>query len=119
MEAKQLMVGNYLERYNKVTGVKDIIKVGGDTPFLAFEFMTTLQFNPIPLTEEWLLNFGFRKREGQTYYHLKFDKTWVSLDSILVKWYGNDVGGITMIDYVHQLQNLFFALEGEELSVIN
>ena len=71
----------------------------------------------IPLTEEWLLKLGFQKREGQTYYHLKLDKTWVSLDSILVKWYGNDVGGLTMIDYVHQLQNLFFALEGEELQL--
>ncbi len=75
------------------------------------------EMKPIPLTEEWLLKFGFERRHDQKYYHLKFDRTWVSLDSILVKWYGNALGGIMMLDYVHQLQNIFYAINSEELEL--
>ena len=62
---------------------------------------------PIPLTEEWLLKFGFResnkylfkyklglKKRGDNYFY----------DNISIK-------------HVHQLQNLYFALTGEELTL--
>ncbi len=68
----------------------------------------------IPLTEEWLLKFGFDKKgnkgklnvilsgnfgykNGKTYFN-----SWVILES--------------QPKYVNQLQNLYFALTGEELT---
>ena len=69
------------------------------------------EFEPIQLTEEWLLKFGF-ERNGKKLTFWKID---------LVE----DEEGIFSFDeariyidvkYVHQLQNLYFALTGEELT---
>ena len=63
---------------------------------------------PIPLTEEWLVKFGF---ENKT-------KTFV-LNNISIKQQtkGYFFYLSIMIQYVHQLQNLYFALTGEELKI--
>jgi len=63
----------------------------------------------IPLTEEWLVRLGFKFKNGYGYtfvrgYVTKSDKYWIYHD-ICVK-----------INYVHQLQNLYFALTGTELT---
>lgn len=79
-------------------------------------------FSPINLTEEWLLKFGFKK--ARTFDELNrwfiginpvtkdwlFDLVW--LDNATYPFYKN---GHHQIQYVHQLQNLFFALTGTEL----
>jgi len=74
---------------------------------------------PIPITEEWLLKFGFVRKED--YFHLNnkfFSGYAFDLKNFcLVKEYpayGNEFH-TTDIMYVHQLQNLIFALTGEEL----
>lgn len=70
-------------------------------------------FIPIPLTEEWLLKFGF-KQDG--FYNSA--ERWVYLNNILFKGNGHYIlchYPLCMIKYVHQLQNLYFALTGEEL----
>lgn len=113
-----LRVGNYIERYNKVTGIEDVVQVDGGTPFLAFKGMATLIFNPIPLTEEWMLNFGFNVSEGL------FGESYTLNDiSILTATKGNLCfcwdRFMKEIKYVHQLQNLYFALTGEEITLHN
>lgn len=116
MKATELRIGNYIERHNKVHGEKDIIQVDGGTPLLAFEGMTTLKFNPIPLSEEWLLKFGFIYNDFINGYILDFeDKTLLFMDNGLDLCLMNNES----IDckYVHQLQNLYFALTGEEITL--
>lgn len=77
------------------------------------------QVKPIPLTEEWLLKFGFYKSMSWTYaielkgnlklvYYLG-EKGW----SIGFKSYSD----FSNLEYVHQLQNLYFALTGNELTI--
>lgn len=69
--------------------------------------------NPIPLTEEWLVKFGFNNK-GNKYTidnsriicHLKID----------IKVSGSKYR-LNHIKNVHQLQNLYFALTGEELTI--
>jgi hypothetical protein len=74
---------------------------------------------PIPLTEEWLLKFGFEYRK-----EILFDGWYsklINYNSIRIfkdengffKYYSS----ITYIQHVHQLQNLYFALTGEELTI--
>jgi hypothetical protein len=68
----------------------------------------------IPLTEEWLVKFGFETykfdhKENQ--YRLKDRLVVVRNESFY------DYGSSVKVDYVHQLQNLFFALTGEELTI--
>jgi len=79
--------------------------------------------SPIPLTEEWLLKFGFVT--------LSFGDTERVLDikgsSFIIEFFestgfyhysgGEGVKLSVAIQYVHQLQNLVFALTGEELSL--
>jgi len=73
------------------------------------ESFDTSDVSPIPLTEEWLKRFGFRR----------VNSTWHKLGNLCinishdVEWGGNWMG--IRLKYVHQLQNLYFALTGEEL----
>lgn len=69
---------------------------------------------PIPLTEEWLLKFCFDKnfdfllrKKG---FSICFEKVGNELNCYL------ESIGIN-IQYVHQLQNLYFSLVGEELEL--
>ena len=80
------------------------------------------EFNPIPLTEQWLLDLGFNQNiETQWYIH--FDNMCLTLYEDLPQYIVEihdmemDKSSIFLmsIQYVHQLQNLFFALTQEEL----
>lgn len=70
-------------------------------------FQNMLEF--IPLTEEWLLKFGFKpfckdfSLKGIVIHKRK--RGWVLRKSV------------PDLKYVHQLQNLYFALKGEELNL--
>jgi len=76
---------------------------------------------PIPLTEEWLLKFGFEKQIADDInYHFdwwekgEFNEgfVWQHDKGFCFNFgYGHD------LDYVHTLQNLYFALTGEELTI--
>ena len=79
---------------------------------------------PISLSEEWLLKLGFVKnngKHGEYYSHNVFIRfvIWVDHEGLFVC--GRDeVKGCTAVvesKYVHQLQNLYYALTGEELEV--
>jgi hypothetical protein len=108
--AKELRLGNcvYSCKGGIVTRV-GILQLGGQYPY-----------EPIPLTEEVFLKFGARKYQndhGCDSY--SFD---VKLSSPL-SFYDKNVNGFMcnktsyFVEYVHQLQNLFFALTGEELKM--
>lgn len=71
-------------------------------------------YKPIPLTEERLLKFGLLKTKQNTfllgcYELIKYE------DSYRVTLPKNGI--LATIKYVHQLQNLYFCLTGEELQV--
>jgi hypothetical protein len=72
---------------------------------------------PIPLTEEWLLKFGFKEIIVDSWYSkLAENKNTINISkSGLVAI--NDDKPIRAIEYVNQLQNIYFALTGEELTI--
>jgi hypothetical protein len=78
---------------------------------------TESEYNPIPLTEEWLLKSGF-ERSGDD---LLFDINtmfFVSYnDDEFVHLKSNHLEIIASIKYVHELQNLYFALTNNELII--
>lgn len=74
---------------------------------------------PIPLTPEILEKCGFNKSHhgyvelDKEEFNLAFDET--GLD---IAFHGNDVANsLPHIKNLHQVQNLFFALTGEELTI--
>lgn len=78
---------------------------------------------PIPLTEEWLLKFGFeptrfQKEPHQWWNNGKIEIGHTTKDDVMQYEYLSPTN-TEMVDipYVHQLQNLYFALTGEELEM--
>lgn len=76
------------------------------------------KIRPIKLTEDWLVKFGFIKKYDW-FYKDKFLLGYLTTEDNLQsewKFSGTDCSwNLLNIKYVHQLQNLFFALTGEEL----
>jgi hypothetical protein len=72
---------------------------------------------PIPLTEQWLKDFGFELNDN-AFFYVK-DGLHIQVSNFNIGWgrkwdrYPSDMD--IKIYYVHQLQNLYFALTGEEL----
>lgn len=63
---------------------------------------------PIPLTEEWLLRFGYTKISNNSFI-ITGHCIWICNDLFRC-----DKNGI-VLKHVHQLQNLYFALTNQEL----
>lgn len=71
--------------------------------------------SPIPLTEEILLKIGFRKIGSNEYYLDKF-----MIECFSDGFYFTGGEGVRFgdsIEYLHQLQNMYYALHKEELEV--
>ncbi len=73
-------------------------------------------FEPISLTEEWLLKFGIQGWFGNNRFQIQ--RTTDKLFEVIA-WKNGISFWLCHLEYVHQLQNLYFALTGEELNVIN
>ena len=77
------------------------------------------KLKPIPLTEEWLKRFGYYTSNGPWgTIAVRGDgrKTTYQLDRYGEYWTHDREGYRVDLKYVHQLQNLYFALTGEELN---
>ena len=118
MKANELRIGNLLfDRGDKILRLDywDFMKPAqrmflGDSE--VHPLTEDLEYcKPIPLTEEWLFRFGFVYNPHSIEFHGKnmIFHNWIK-DRGYVSW------GSTQIKYVHQLQNLYFALTGEELT---
>ena len=70
-------------------------------------------FKPIPLTEEWLLKLGFYKYKGDN--SDCFLNGFETACNMRMLFYKGSL--IKNINFVHQIQNLYFALTGEELTI--
>jgi len=125
MKANELRIGNYVQYPN----LKKPIRVS----FIDTTETNTTRAQPIPLTEEWLLKFGFYfviainnrylKDYGAFYFTIMImndDKSYQVSLSNHEKREGESiyVVGLGIIKHVHQLQNLYFALTGEELEML-
>lgn len=78
-------------------------------------------FKPIPLTEEWLVRFGFEKKNSFEFESpctvFYIEKSSIGDYEFCKKPQYDEFGWLKTIKYVHQLQNLYFALIGEELTI--
>lgn len=92
--------------------------------------ITNSDLSPIPLTEEWLMKFCFHKDNYGVFEKVKNNLPYVSGCEIEFwtkkekdEWdicVGKDIDSLHLlatIKYVHTLQNLYFALTGEELKI--
>ena len=109
MNAKELRLSNlFIE--SKTNTVISIIGLTKEIITFSGNFKNDWQAKPIPLTEEWLVKFGFYKDKLEVgLYHFN------DLEIFLPNYFTWKTQFIDNIKYVHQLQNLYFALTNEEL----
>lgn len=124
MNTQELRLGNLViaddEKTYKVSSISEY-KITVDDEVLSGWWMLD-EIHPIPLTEEWLRKFGFNKWEENTDgaiwgIIIGYD---VCEDLKIVQWYKGErrfERRYLSIKSVHQLQNLFFALTGNELTI--
>ena len=110
MKTSDLRIGNYIklmfnhEDYETLqVTLNDLVSV--DKKQAVYE--------PIPLTEEWLLKFGFEKVREYFTIDNEFE---IFVDN--EKYYLYINSDRLYLHTLHQLQNLYFALTGEELTLI-
>lgn len=139
MKAQELRIGNlvFAPWINKVVEVEEISYMDNSLIYkkelgeYALNDLAIDKYEPIPLTEQWLLKFGFVYSTkpvpddvnpfkglnfGHDFYQLgniEFQSHYISYtDKTIAIWASDNY----TIKYVHQLQNLIFALTGEELT---
>ena len=124
INANELRIGNWVNfRNRKITGkslypyqivftdFKDVILKDAEFVF------KDERLEPIPLSPEILEQCGFELQEGQIPFY-KYGKLFMYFDGTSLS---ANFGHIEQFDveifYLHQLQNLYFALTGTELAI--
>jgi hypothetical protein len=124
MKENELMIGNWVNHTDSYEdGQKKQIQFSESNWYRIGDCIERLEdFEPIPLTEEWLLKFGFEKAVDEniwvnksSYQSLFYQLTFNS--QIGASLYEDSHWIKSNIQYVHQLQNLYFALTNEELKI--
>ena len=117
MKAQELRIGNLIN--DKVTSVKgqvswEILRIIEDKENHTYE--------PIPLTEEWLVKFGLTSVTNHgtlftNYWNKECDCSVDIVNNEVFEYRLNGRKRTLSLMYVHQLQNLYFALTNKELTV--
>ena len=136
IQANEMRIGNKVH-YQTAEG--DILPNTIDWQDLKWLSEDGKSFNlchsPIPLTEEWLVNLGFEiQNKKNNHYVINDPNGYADTHKISIfktineQWhiaFSDTLNGYkdyiptTKIQYVHQLQNLYFDLTGEELTLKN
>lgn len=135
MIANELRIGNWVSNIHDIPMI--VKAIYEDTIYVDFkgnvgalwEFNKYEPFKPIELTEEILLKCGFKHETMfiiKNLYLIEYGDFNFALDEnngfYHVKLSNHSFGhekqvGLGMIKYLHQLQNLYFALTGTELKI--
>jgi hypothetical protein len=123
MKASDLMIGNWI-----INGIGEEFQANAQTigSFFVGEY-TVGPFEPIPITEEWLVKFGATEHPND----IHPDRTLYFIGRFLVaiSKRGLVAFGIPRVEngfmdrllcevrYVHDLQNLYKALTGQDLTI--
>jgi hypothetical protein len=126
LSAKELRIGNYY--YYTCEDFLDERKKWDEVCQIDAQDLVWLEsnpndedFKPIPLTEQWLKDFGFEKELDNSmvkgdiaiFLDRRFKTNLFLRDNQENKWFSFN----SKVEYVHQIQNLYFALTGEELTI--
>ena len=116
IKANELRVGNLIQSSWK----NEPHKVTSDTIYEVEDFPKA--YSPIPLTEQWLLDFGFDKHPNpngtRSWCYYKDRERWVIQSMLDLNSFSFGITPLKPeLNFVHQLQNLFYTLCGKELEL--
>jgi len=116
MEANEVRFNNWVNFKYKGVDYGNVII---DANYFSHYDNKDYEYTPIPLTEEWLIRFGFVAPFGDTANVRRYVKgatthlNFTINDSRIYFAFLNS----EEIKHVHQLQNLYHALKGKELTI--
>ena len=132
MKSTELKIGNYVHPYDRDDIYTSITELRHNLPVLVgYNSYNYDHVYPIKITEEWLLMLGFERLENHVWADgsattrlykkgkLAIEKQDITDGGPWILFRYTRSGGeyITNADFVHQLQNLYFSLTGEELTI--
>lgn len=124
MKPSELRIGNLVYGRSKKIAEVDIYSLTIFAQWEDSKYSQTPPFRPISLTEGWLLKFGFdwdkRNYLLKDLGHAKMELGFFggAYDKMTLLQKDNQMPfGLNHPEYVHQLQNLYFTLTGEELTI--
>lgn len=124
MKASELRIGNSIKINGQIIesiGYMVIMDLAQINKGITNDYLKNLKHEPILLTEEILLEFGFTKGLfGHYHFTLANGFSRLSIFGLTRIELCNTSGtmwGYVGCTYLHQLQNLYFALTGEELTI--
>lgn len=109
LKANELRLGNLVKQ-----GIVE--SIGSSLIQVSDIIYETEVIKPIELTEDWLIKFGFYKKNGYGFINITMKGglyNSLNNDCYIYNYYGLQFN----CKYVHQLQNLYFALTCNELQV--
>lgn len=120
IKVNDIRIGNLITYKNRANGDTQMPVEVGDLFRIEQE---PNGYDPIPLTEEWILKFGFDFVSNRSLWKLFNCPFYIEY---IIAQYRILIRGVTQsvecsefpeLKYVHQLQNLFHALTGQELTI--
>ena len=122
IKSNELRIGNLTKYGDKVCEVSKILRSGFYcTSLEGVDYGNSSQrnYNPIPLTEEWLIKFGFEYRKLTNDHFIKIGfrgNILIVIDQYCYICEPNQKKVfLCNTPQIHKLQKLYFALTGEEL----
>ena len=122
LRTTELRIGNSILNHK---GEIEKVKAIGIEGYVWFDEERNLSVElcqPIPLTEDWLLNFGWEldhnSNDLKSFINYKLDLDAINFSPSRNEFYYNCWEESKCPKYVHELQNVYFALTGEELTLI-
>jgi hypothetical protein len=123
MKPNELKIGNWVKQLKGNTHKfeQEIQFSIDDFELMRSYPMVNVMCEPIKITEEWLLKLGFGKEKSYAFSievieGIFIDITFTISGSVTVKLMNDDFIIVPPhIQYIHQLQNLYHSLKGEEL----
>jgi len=132
MKANELRIGNYINYFTKMVKVIGVSKsmldgssvVGKISGIFIADNGNVINdpdaFDGIPLTEEWLLKFGINPKKCRIVGQAQIGFSIIpneGTSAFYIDYMQDEVTLHAPLDYLHQLQNLYFALTGQELEI--
>lgn len=122
IKSNEIRIGNLLhDGSGRLCRVEEISKNSFKAPAIVGGLTTVDPTHSyIEITKEWLLKFGFYEVAAWMFVNGDYRAEFMLQDRVVtirVKTGNNTSTAIADIIFVHQLQNLYFALTGEELKL--
>jgi hypothetical protein len=124
MKASELRIGNYVLLSGQLHKIIELLENESScewlitSPDIMIDNYLYEEIKPIPLTEDWLVRFGFTNTSSNIIHRRKD----FNLPFFNLTMYNEDIsfsqnGFKIIVKHVHQLQNLYFALTQKELEI--